>query len=203
MNIDHFGINISFRVISIISLILVNLCSCSLPGRRPTDPKTPEEQMLMARALEKSASQALMDLPYGTAIWVETSGLTQDHSFVGHVLEGWLSQQGLILCRNKEEATHLVRVIVQSIGPTQNTKIIGIPGGDANAGLLGIRLPEIALYKRDVQKGYARFYLDVYETATGKHVQTTKQYSNIVSYKNYTVLFFITWQETSIEDFPD
>jgi hypothetical protein len=119
------------------------------------------------------------------------------------VIEGWLGKQGLIICRTREEATHFVRVIVQSIGPTRNTKILGIPGGNANAGLFGIRLPEIALYKKDVKKGYARFYLDVYETSTGKHVQTNEQYSNFVSYKDHTLFFFITWQETSVEDFPD
>jgi len=185
------------------SLLVVCVWACSLPARRPTDPKTPEEQALISRALEKSAGQAHLELPGGTKIFVETAGLTQDHPFVGHVIEGWLGRQGLIICRTREEATHHVRVTLQSLGPTQSTKIFGIPGGDANAGLLGIRLPEIALYKRDVKKGYVRFYLDVYETTSGKHLQATEPYSNIVSYKDYTLFFFFTWQETSIEDFPD
>ena len=196
---DNTQHNLRFKIISILSLLV----ACSLPPRRPTDPKTPEEQALISRALEKSAGKARLELPSGTKIFIETSGLTKDHPFVGHVIEGWLGQQGLIICRTSEEATNLVRVIVESIGPTQSTKIIGIPGGDANAGLLGIRLPEIAFYKKDIRKGYVRFYLDVYEMSTGKHLQATKPYSNIVSYKDYTLFFFFTWQETSIEDFPD
>jgi hypothetical protein len=185
------------------SLLLFCISACSLPSRRPTDPKTPEEQTLISQALVKAAGKTHLEIPRGTKIYVETSGLTKDHIFVGNVIEGWLGRQGLLICRTEEEATHHVRVIVQSIGPTRNTKIFGIPGGDANAGLFGIRLPEIALYKRDVKKGFVKFYLDVYETASGKHLQASEKYSNIISYKDYTFFFFITWQQTSIEDFPD
>ena len=200
---EHIPLNTKFRIISIISLLLVWLSACSLPAPRPTDPKTPEEQALISQALEKAAGKASLSLPRGTSIYVETSGLTNDHPFAGHVIEGWLGRQGLIICRTEEEATHYVRVIVQSMGPTRSNKILGIPGGDATTGLFGIRLPEIALYKRDIKKGFVDFYLDVYEKNTGKHLQTTKAYSNTISYKDYTLLFFITWQEVAIEDFPD
>jgi hypothetical protein len=61
-------------------------------------------------------------LEAGTAFFVETTGLTQDHPYVGYVIEGWLGRQGLNICDIKEEATHRARVIVQSIGPSQNTK---------------------------------------------------------------------------------
>ena len=195
--------NTKVRMISLISLLVVCISACSLPAPRPTDPKTPEEQALISQALEKAAGKASLSLPRGTSIYVETSGLTNDHPFAGHVIEGWLGRQGLIICRTEEEATHYVRVIVQSMGPTRSTKILGIPGGDATTGLFGIRLPEIALYKRDIKKGFVDFYLDVYEKNTGKHLQTTKAYSNTISYKDYTLLFFITWQEVAIEDFPD
>jgi len=184
-------------------LLVVCISACSLPAPRPTDPKTPEEQVLISQALEKAAGKASLDLPRGTSIYVATSGLTKDHPFVGQVIEGWLGRQGMIICRTEEEATHYIRVIVQSMGPTRYTKILGIPGGDANAGLLGIRLPEIALYKKDIKKGYVDFYIDVYEKTTGKHLQTTETYSNTVFYTDYTLLFFITWQEISTEDFPD
>ncbi len=185
------------------SLLAVFVWACSLPTGRPTDPKTTREQTLISEALEKSADKALLGLPPGTPIFVETTGLTQDHPYVGHVIEGWLGRQGLDICDTKEEATHRARVIVQSIGPSRNTKILGIAGGDANTGLIGISLPEIALYKRAVTKGYVRFYLDVYETSTGKYVQTTEHYTKAVSHKSYTLFFFITWQKTSVEDFPD
>jgi len=192
-----------FRIISIVILLVVGLSACTLPPPRPTEPKTPEEQALISQALEKAAGKARLDLPRGTPIYVETSGLTNDHPFAGRVLEGWLGRQGLIICRTEEEATHYVRAIVKSMGPTRSTKILGIPGGEAQTGLFGIRLPEIALYKRDIKKGFVDFYLDVFEKTTGKHLQTTKAYSNTISYKDYTLLFIITWQEVAIEDFPE
>ncbi len=195
--------NTSVRTISIMSLLVVFVWACSLPTGRPTDPMTAREQTLISEALEKNADKARIGLPPGTAIFVETTGLTQDHPYVGHVIEGWLGRQGLNICRTEEEATHRARVIVQSIGPSRNTKIFGIPGGSANTGLIGIGLPEIALYKKAVTKGYVRFYLDVYETSTGKHVQTTEHYTKAVSYRDYTLFFFFTWQKTSVEDFPE
>ena len=185
------------------SLLVVFVWACSLPAGRPTVPMTTKEQTLVSEALEKNADIVHIGLAPGTAIFVETTGLTEDHPYVGHVVEGWLGQQGLTICGAKEEATHHARVIVQSVGPSQNTKIFGIPGGTANTGLIGLRLPEIALYKKAVTKGYVRFYLDVYETSTGKHVQTTEHYTKAVSYRDYTLFFFFTWQKTSVEDFPE
>ena len=158
MRICSRNFGTSFRLLSIMSLLMVFVWACSLPAGRPTDPKTAKEQILISEALEKSTDKAHIGLPPDTTIFVETTGLTQDHLYVGHVIEGWLGRQGLNICRTKVEATHRARVIVQSIGPSQNTKIFGIPGGGANTGLIGISLPEIALYKRAVTKGYVRFY---------------------------------------------
>ena len=196
-------LNTSFRILSTMSLLVVFVWACSLPAGRPTVPMTTKEQTLVSEALEKNADLVHIGLAPGTSIFVETTGFTQDHPYVGHVIEGWLGRQGLTICGAKEEATHRVRVIVESIGPSRNTKIFGIPGGTANTGLIGLRLPEIALYKKAVTKGYIRFYLDVYETSSGKHVRTTEQYSKSVSYRDYTLFFFFTWQKTSVEDFPD
>jgi len=121
MSAGHKPLPTKFRIISIMGLLMVFVWACSLPAGRPTDPKTAREQTLISEALEKSAGKAHIGLPPGTVIFVETSGLTQDHPYVGHVIEGWLGRQGLNICRTEEEATHRARVIVQAIGPAQNT----------------------------------------------------------------------------------
>ena len=68
---SHIPLNTRFRIISIMALLVVYISACSLPARRPTDPKTPEEQALINRALEKSTAKTYLELPDGSSIFVK------------------------------------------------------------------------------------------------------------------------------------
>lgn len=70
-------------VLQVLSWMLVCcLCmSCTLPVPRPTDPRTPLEQLLMSQAIERSIKDRDVPIPEGTSITLEASGLTQGWRF--------------------------------------------------------------------------------------------------------------------------
>ena len=70
-------------VLQVLSWMLVCcLCmSCTLPVPRPTDPRTPLEQLLMSQAIERSIKDRDVPIPEGTSITLEASGLTRGWRF--------------------------------------------------------------------------------------------------------------------------
>ncbi len=66
-------------------LVLCLGIGCTLPVPRPTDPRTPLEQLLMSHAIERSIKDRDVPIPEGTLITLEASGLTVDQSLSGDI----------------------------------------------------------------------------------------------------------------------
>ena len=65
---------------------------------------------------------------------------------------------------------------------------------------LPISVPELALYKRNKEEGYVRFYFDVFDAKTYEYVSTTKTFEGSVYLTKYTVFFVFDWQTTDMSD---
>ncbi len=186
-------------------LLLCLVAGCSLPVARPTDPKTIEEQIFISEAVERSLKDLETGISEGTRITLEVSGLTTDETVkdditqrhVKNVVAGWLGKQGLIEVEDEEAATYRLQAIVEGIGTRKGIRFLGMPA--VGGGFVPIALPELSLWKRVRNQGYIRFYLDIFDAATGRLVRTTPAYTGIVTHTNYTVFFFIRWQKTDLE----
>ena len=186
----------------IAALVLSAVSACSLPTRRPDEPFTAAEQLLLSEALENGAKKLRVGLPEGSSVVLDTSALGPGQGYIRDVLTGWLGKQGIIVKKEEKEATYRVQVIVQSFGPSRNVRIVGFAGGQAQAWLLGIRVPELALYKRDTHRGYARFYLNIYDEATGEYVSSTRKYIGTASRQKFTYFFIFHTERSDIEKPP-
>ena len=92
-------------------LLLATVClaiGCHVPGRKPEKFRNPLEQMLLSQAIERSAESAILGLPEGTRVVLDSTGLSNDHGLVVDVVEGWLG------------------MIVQAVGNDQDIKFFGI-----------------------------------------------------------------------------
>jgi hypothetical protein len=76
---------------------------------------------------------------------------------------------------------------VQSIGTNQNIKLLGMPA--SNSTLVPISLPELALYKRNRQVGYTRFYFDIFDSKSGEYVLSTRDFEGSVKHTRFTIFF--------------
>jgi hypothetical protein len=196
------------RFIMMWGLIFGAMSACVGPSSKPTDPLTPTEQLLFSSAIKKGLKDYDVGLLKGTATTLTASSLRVDQSLNGdvihrhmkHVVAGWLGQQGVIIREEAKDATHRVHIIVESIGTTQKTRLLGLPATQAT--IFPISTPELALYKRVRTEGYVRFYFDIFDRASGRLVRSTEPRIGSVTATVYTALFFINWRKTDMEAPP-
>ena len=189
-------------------LILCVLTACAGPTSKPTDPLTPTQQLLSSAAIKKGLSNYDVGIPKGASITLAASGLRVDQSLNGDVIHrhmknvvaGWLGQQGVIIREEGKDATYRVHLILESVGTTQSSRMLGLPA--ASSTLLPIATPELALYKRLQTQGYVAFYFDIFESESGRFIRSTEPQVGKVTQTVYTALFFIRWRETDMDTPP-
>jgi hypothetical protein len=146
------------------------------------------EQLLISEAIARGMTDLSLDLQRtGTSLYLEKTGLTADHPFMADVVEGWLGRLGFHMASDPLESELTVRLIVQSIGTNQNIKLLGMPA--SNSTLVPISLPELALYKRNRQEGYTRFYFDIFDSKSGEYVLSTRDFEGSVKHTRFTLFF--------------
>ena len=184
-------------------LVLAAAClaiGCAVPGRAPRALRSPLEQLLLSQAIERSAAKATLGLPEGTSVVLDSSGLSEDHRFVADVVEGWLGRQGLVIREEGDEAQYRLRMIVQSVGNDQDINFFGMLA--TRSQWLPIALPEIVLYKKNREEGFARLYFDIFEAADGRYVRSTSPVDGEVQQTRYTLLILFKWRKTDMTSPP-
>ena len=196
------------RCIMTCGLILSVVSACAIPSKKASDPLTPTEQLLFSSAINKGLKNYDVGILKGASILLTASDLRVDQSLNGDVINqhmrqvvaGWLGKQGVIIREEEEDATYRVHLIVESIGTTQNARLLGLPATQAT--IFPIATPELAFYKRVQSQGYVRFYFDIFERASGRFVLSTEPQVGSVTQTVYTAFFFFNWRKTDMEASP-
>jgi len=172
----------------------LGLIGCSTYESTKT-PRTPTEQLLLTQSLQRTLVDALLPIPPGQTVAVETVGLTADQAFVTAFVEKWLSREGLNVPKDKDGKESLVaRVTLDAFGTLQDLTFFGIP--QITAALLVI--PEIAFYKVQKQLGITRLSIDFIEKQTGRLVRSTPIYEGDAYYIKYTVFILVNFSDTDL-----
>jgi hypothetical protein len=183
------------RVVIAAGALLV--VGCAMPTSRPTIPYTPIEQLLISEAIARGMTDLSLDLSAtGSSLYLDKTGLTADHPFMADVVEGWLGRLGFHIESNPQDSDFTVRLIVQSIGTSQKIRLFGMPA--SNSTLLPISLPELAIYKRNREEGYTRFYFDIFDTKSGEYVRSTRDFEGSVSHTRFTILFVFRFTRSDL-----
>ena len=184
----------------IFSLIIFGLMSgCSTTHKNTQTLRTAIEQLLLSEAVMTSLpqkSETTLPIPQGTKVVIDTSGISLDQGVVRQAMAGWLGQHGYLVQDDKENATHRVNVIVESLGTEFADTFFGIP--PISGGLFPISTPELAIYKAQYQTGYVKFHFDIFELPSGRFVQTTEPFLAEKFYNDYTLFFLFTFNKTDL-----
>jgi hypothetical protein len=164
------------------------VASCSIPTSRPVMPRTPIEQLLISEAIQNGLDDLALDLPKPEAkIYLDVSGLTDEREYLAQVLRGWLGRQGFDVFSESTSADYRALLIVQSLGTQQSIKFFGMPA--SRSAWLPIALPELAIYKRNREEGYVRFYFDLFDAKTEQYLRSTREYEGTAVHTKYTYFF--------------
>jgi hypothetical protein len=111
-------------------------------------------------------------------------------------LEARLGELGVLLPPTPVDANYSVRIIVDALGTEQGESFVGMP--PVQSVLLPFSLPQLTLFRAQLQRSYARFTLNIYNAKTGELVRSTAWYEGSAYYNQYTVLFFFMFEGTDL-----
>ncbi|MDR4493045.1 MAG: hypothetical protein R3B74_01220 [Nitrospirales bacterium] len=176
------------------------LTGCATSNNLP-EPEhfTAIEQFLLTQAVESSLNAndvPPLPFPQGETITLETTGLTVDQRFLLGAVGRWIGEQGFHIQPKDQNPTYRIQILIQAFGTEQSETFFGMP--EVQGGLLPFAIPELAVYKAQYQKGYSRFRLDCFETATGKFIRSTPWFQASTYFNEYEVLFFISFHTTNL-----
>jgi hypothetical protein len=123
-----------------------------------------------------------------------------DLAFVKDAVAGHLSVLGYRVTRREEDASYLVRIVVQSFGTSQSISFFGMP--PIQSVLIPFSLPQLTVYQNLAQDGYVRYGVQVIERASGRLYYSTPWHSHRTYHDQYTFLFFFSFRVTDLEGAP-
>jgi hypothetical protein len=143
---------------------------CAFSARVQT-PRTSWEQILATTAIDRALAQVEWPEVDGKSVFVEVGppGDVLDDLYLQRSIEVSLADRGAQIARNAEGAEYLLSCLVGAIGLDISGRFLGIMG--SQGGFIPIKVPELALYKTTLRKGYAKaeIYLVDLETNTVVH----------------------------------
>ena len=107
---------------------------------------------------------------------------------------------GYRISKREEDASYLVRVVVQSFGTNQSTSFFGMP--PIQSVLIPFSLPQLTIYQNLAQDGYVRYGVEVIDRTSGRLYYSTPWHSHRTHHDQYTFLFFFSFRVTDLEDAP-
>ncbi len=123
-----------------------------------------------------------------------------DLAFIRDAVASHFAVLGYRVLKREEEASYLVRIVVQSFGTNQSTSFFGMP--PIQSVLIPFSLPQLTLYQNLSQDGYVRYGVEVVERASGRLFYTTPWHSHRTYHDQYTFLFFFTFRKTDLDEAP-
>ena len=186
-----------------LSLLIGFLSACSTTQKVTNSARSATEQLLISEAITRSLPKQIdlpLPMPKGAIVKLDVTGLTPDKDMAKGIVAGWLGFLGYTVQDGPENATHRVNLVIDSLGSEVGNTFFGIP--PIQASLIPISLPELALFKADLQSGYVRFHLDVFDMPSGRFIASSSPFIADTFYNAYTVLFLISFNKTDLTSPP-
>ncbi|HWY24520.1 MAG TPA: DUF6655 family protein, partial [Nevskia sp.] len=157
--------------------LLLGAAGCATD--RQTDPaQTATEQLLVARAVDRSAARIDMAFTPGAKVFLDTQYFDTDTvvrpKYTIGVVRDRLLRQGASLVDDRKTADTVVELRSAAQSIDYSNFLIGIPSFPVPIPLAGtLQFPEIALFKIDRQKGVSDLALTAYGRDSGSLLSST------------------------------
>lgn len=197
-------LGLSIRKLSVVFCIILFAGCMGTP--RITDPeRTAIEQLLLSTASDH-AIKAIKEVDFGMLagkkVFLDSSRFEAvDKGYAIGLFSIMLGKHGAMIVEDKKDAQIIASITSGTLSIDRIDKFFGLPSFEVPIPLTGqIKTPEIALYKKIVQKGIAKFAINVYEKEMGKQLLVIGPISGS-TYCNYHKVFIIfTFHTTDIPE---
>jgi hypothetical protein len=149
-------------------MVLLILCACSTT-RESLPARTATEQLLLSTAADRAAQQLRLNLAPNTKVFLDVGNFEgYDQKYALSAIKDRLLLQRLDVVPDKSVAEVILEVRSGALSIDENKKLwLGIPSFAVPLPLSNnsLTLPELALFRRDIQQGIAKFAISGYDQA--------------------------------------
>lgn len=183
------------RSIAIVALLLV-LAACTT--RRETDPaRSASEMLLFSAAADRAADKLTFNLKPGTKVFIDNAFVEgTDSKYVVSSLRDRVMRKGGDLMDDKGKADLIIEPRIGALSVDRDRTLFGTPA--IPVPLVGIEVPEIAIFKRSYQQGVVKLAATTYDPKTGLMVQSLDPVYAFSNRKDWTFLIFFSWSSTDL-----
>ena len=170
--------------------------------RESNTTRTPEEQILLSKAVDYSLVEAIPVGLQGKRVFVDAANLDcTDKAYVTDAVKQGLASKGARIVDKAGDADAVVTVRVGMLATQSGTALIGIPTFKLPAILTSgtLETPEIALFKRATQDGLAKVCLTAYDYYT-KGLLETHEGTARTRFDRWNILFAFNFNRTNVPE---
>jgi hypothetical protein len=146
------------------------------------------EQRLLARSLERAVAQIDVSPLRGKRVFLDLTALTPDQAYARAYVGAELRQRGVLIVGDASESEVRVQVIAPGLGVDQGETLIGLPASVVP--LLGLPIPEIALFRWTRHRGTTELKFYAYDNKDGHPYEVAPTALGHSGYEQFTVLIF-------------
>ncbi|MFO0959839.1 MAG: DUF6655 family protein [Isosphaeraceae bacterium] len=145
--------------------------------RNTTTPRTGTEQLVLTHAWDNAVRQIDFRPLAGVPVFLEATPIQGlDQGYLLSSIRQAMLENGAMLRVKPEEAAWIVEARVGAYGTDDSHFMVGVPQMSVPAvvpGIPGANIPEMALFKKNRQKGVAKLALFAYERSSGRITWTS------------------------------
>jgi hypothetical protein len=170
--------------------------------RESNTARTPEEQMLLTKAVDYSLADALPTSLVGRRVYLDVTNIDcVDKAYVADAVRQGLGAKGARLVDKASESDAVVTARVGMLATQSGTSLLGLPTIKVPA-LLTSRsgeTPEIAVFKRATQDGLSKICLTAYDNDTKELIEARQGTARTRS-DRWSILFVINFKRTNVPE---
>jgi hypothetical protein len=162
---------------------------CAFSSRVQT-PRSSWEQILATTAIDRALKQVEWPEVDGKSVFVEVGppGDVLDDLYLQRRIEANLTDHGAQIARNNEDAEYLLSCLVGAIGLDTTGRFLGLMG--SAGGFIPFTIPELALYKNTLRRGFAKTEIYLVDLETKKIIHHSGPVEG-TAYRRSKTFFFV------------
>jgi hypothetical protein len=171
-------------------------------------PRTATEMLLLSHAVDSAVSQIDFSPLAGRYVYIDATGLDKDvvdRAYLISLVRQQAAAAGAILQDERHKADYIVEIRSGGIGTDRHSVLVGTPALQLPSVVPGMptNIPEIALVKKNDQRGVAKIAVFAYNRHTGRAVWQSGNVESVSRLKDLWVLGAGPFSQGSIRKRPE
>lgn len=186
--------------LAILSALLL-VSGCAVANGVTVTPRSIVEQQLLVRSLERALTKLDTQRFSGKLIALDLYALTGDGEFAREFVTAGLEEKGVRVTADPEKADLRLKVFASVLGVDHGESLIGTPSFAAP--LVGLPIPEIALFKMIKHRGQAEVQIYAFDGQTGEFADKSAVGIGNAKYDEFTILIMIQFTLSDLDERAD